>query len=71
MLLREILRRAEAEGLPVVLESTMTAVSFYERLSFRLAEGLEMLLPVKGSKQATELYQERCMVWTPKLTNGV
>jgi hypothetical protein len=47
----------------VVLESTMNAVSFYERLGFVIANELGLMLPAPGSEVPTELYEERCMVW--------
>lgn len=56
---------AAEDGKAVVLESTMSAVSFYERLGFEIAKSLDMMLPPRGSSDPTELYEERCMVWKP------
>lgn len=65
MLLREVQRRAAAEDVAVVLESTMEAVLFYERFGFRAERSLTMVLPRRGESKPTELYEERTMVWTP------
>jgi ribosomal protein S18 acetylase RimI-like enzyme len=54
---------AAKDGKAVVLESTMSAVSFYQRLGFQVAKSLHMMLPARGSNIPTELYEERCMVW--------
>ena len=58
-----------------MLESTMNAVSFYERLGFQDASGhgssIEMKLPARGRSEPTEVYEERCMVWRPSLAGGV
>lgn len=43
----------------------MNAVTFYERLGFKVQEKLEMTLPARGSSEPTELYEERTMVWAP------
>lgn len=43
----------------------MSAVSFYQRLDFKVAKSLDMMLPPRGSSDPTELYEERCMVWKP------
>jgi ribosomal protein S18 acetylase RimI-like enzyme len=62
-LLREVQRLAAANGMAVVLESTMTAVTFYQRLGFDIMRSFDMMLPPRGSNDPTELYEERCMVW--------
>ncbi|VUC34922.1 unnamed protein product [Clonostachys rosea] len=62
-LLRSVMSLAEAEGTAVVLESTMGAVAFYQKLGFEIRQGLDMMLPPRGSDVPTELYEERCMVW--------
>ncbi|CAG9992573.1 unnamed protein product [Clonostachys byssicola] len=62
-LLRSVMALAEAEGTAVVLESTMGAVAFYQKLGFEIMQGLDMMLPAIGSSEPTELYEERCMVW--------
>jgi ribosomal protein S18 acetylase RimI-like enzyme len=49
----------------VILESTMNAVSFYERLGFEVALKFDILLPPPGGHEWTELYEERSMVWRP------
>lgn len=63
MLLRKVQERASTEGLTVILESTMNAVTFYERLGFKVAQSLDMILPARGAESPTELYEERCMTW--------
>ncbi|KAH7312342.1 hypothetical protein B0I35DRAFT_53364 [Stachybotrys elegans] len=65
VLLRQVQSMARADGMPIVLESTMPAVSFYQKLGFEVRQGLDMMLPRRGSDEATELYEERCMVWRP------
>lgn len=64
-LLRRVQTEAAAEDAAVILEATMNAVSFYEKLGFKVQEKLEMTLPARGSSEPTELYEERTMVWTP------
>lgn len=64
-LLRQVQERAAADGMAVVLESTMNAVTFYQRLRFGIARELDMMLPERGSDEPTELYEEKCMVWRP------
>lgn len=54
---------AAADGMAVVLESTMGAVSFYEKLAFGVSKNLEMMLPPRGSDEPTERYEERFMIW--------
>ncbi|KAH7013452.1 hypothetical protein EDB80DRAFT_372576 [Ilyonectria destructans] len=63
-LLRSVLDKAAAAGVPVVLEATMNAVTFYERLGFEIRQELTMMLPPRGSNEPTEHYAERTMVWT-------
>lgn len=41
----------------------MNAVSFYQKLGFRVARSLDIKLPPPGSDNPTVLYEERCMVW--------
>jgi ribosomal protein S18 acetylase RimI-like enzyme len=55
---------ASKENAPVILEATMNAVSFYQKHGFQVREELNMLLPVRGSDEPTENYEERVMVWT-------
>ena len=62
-LLREVQRQAAACGSVVVLESTMSAVTFYERLGFQDSAHIEMKLPARGRTEPTEIYEEKCMVW--------
>ncbi|KAM5348723.1 hypothetical protein ACJ41O_008546 [Fusarium nematophilum] len=63
-----LLRRVQAAGseehVSVILEATMNAVSFYQRLGFEIREELDMMLPPRGSTEPTERYEERTMVWT-------
>lgn len=54
---------AAAENMPVILEATMNAVSFYRKLGYQIQEELEMILPARGSDDPTEHYEERIMVW--------
>lgn len=63
-MLRSVLDKAAAAGVPVVLEATMNAVTFYERLGFEIRQELTMMLPPRGSNEPTEHYAERTMVWT-------
>ncbi|RSM20003.1 hypothetical protein CDV31_001082 [Fusarium ambrosium] len=64
-LLRRVQAEAAAENAAVILEATMNAVTFYEKLGFKVQEKLEMTLPARGSSEPTELYEERTMVWAP------
>jgi GNAT superfamily N-acetyltransferase len=64
-LLWRVQELAAADSMSVVLESTMNAVSFYQRLGFAIEQGLDMMLPKRGSNEPTELYEEKCMVWRP------
>ncbi|KAI1065116.1 hypothetical protein LB507_000938 [Fusarium sp. FIESC RH6] len=63
-LLRRVQAQAAAENMPVILEATMNAVPFYEKLGYQIREELEMTLPARGSDKPTEHYEERIMVWT-------
>ncbi|EWG42150.1 hypothetical protein FVEG_04072 [Fusarium verticillioides 7600] len=63
-LLRRVQAVASKENAPVILEATMNAVSFYQKHGFQVREELNMLLPVRGSDEPTENYEERVMVWT-------
>ncbi|KAL7811452.1 acyl-CoA N-acyltransferase [Trichoderma aethiopicum] len=65
LLLKRVQDLAAAEGLPVVLEATMNAVGFYEKMGFEVRDELSMVLPRRGASEATEVYEERCMVWVP------
>ncbi|KAF5261180.1 hypothetical protein FOXYS1_8143 [Fusarium oxysporum] len=62
-LLRRVQAEASKENAPVILEATMNAVSFYQKLGFQIREGLNMVLPARGSDEPTEYYEERVMVW--------
>ncbi|KAI5467724.1 hypothetical protein BGZ63DRAFT_345941 [Mariannaea sp. PMI_226] len=64
-LLQTVQDRAGAEGFSVVLEATMNAVTFYQKLGFDIRLDLEMMLPPRGSSEPTEHYSERTMVWNP------
>ncbi|KAF4987691.1 hypothetical protein FGRMN_10217 [Fusarium graminum] len=64
VLLRRVQAEAAQENAPVILEATMNAVSYYQRLGFEIREELDMLLPARGSDEPTEYYEERVMVWT-------
>jgi ribosomal protein S18 acetylase RimI-like enzyme len=48
-----------------VLEATMNAVGFYEKMGFEVRDELSMVLPRRGADEPTEVYEERCMVWVP------
>lgn len=66
LLMREVMGKAAAEGLPVYLEATEEAVSMYRRLGFEEVDGFEMSIPPSlGSEKPYELYREWCMVWHP------
>ena len=62
-LLRRVQAEACKENAPVILEATMNAVSFYQKLGFQIREELNMVLPARGSDEPTEYYEERVMVW--------
>ncbi|KAK7421513.1 hypothetical protein QQZ08_009928 [Neonectria magnoliae] len=62
-LLREVQAKAAADRVPAILEATMNAVTFYERLGFDIRLELAMMLPPRGSSEPTEHYTERTMVW--------
>ncbi|KAL6866660.1 acyl-CoA N-acyltransferase [Trichoderma novae-zelandiae] len=70
VLLRKVQDLAAEEGLPVVLEATMNAVGFYEKMGFEVRDELSMMLPARGASEPTEIYEERCMVWVPGKGNG-
>ncbi|PTB64609.1 hypothetical protein BBK36DRAFT_1170299 [Trichoderma citrinoviride] len=61
LLLRKVQDLAAAEGLPVVLEATMNAIGFYEKMGFEVRDELSMMLPARGASEPTEFYEERCM----------
>ncbi|KAL7946518.1 hypothetical protein V8C42DRAFT_320886 [Trichoderma barbatum] len=65
LLLRKVQELAAADGLGLVLEATMNAVTFYQKMGFEIRDELSMMLPPRGSSEPTEFYEERCMVWTP------
>lgn len=62
-LLRDVQDQAAGQNMAIVLESTMDAVAFYEKLGFGISQSLEMMLPPRGSTEPTDLYEEKCMVW--------
>lgn len=66
MLLSKVQELAAAENLPIVLEATMNAVTFYQKLGFEVIDELSMMLPPRGSTEPTEFYEERCMIWVPQ-----
>ncbi|KAF4344925.1 gnat family protein acetyltransferase [Fusarium beomiforme] len=63
-LLGRVQAEASKENVPAILEATMNAVSFYQKLGFQIREELNMMLPARGSDEPTEYYEERVMVWT-------
>ncbi|KAL7794508.1 hypothetical protein V8C37DRAFT_375817 [Trichoderma ceciliae] len=65
LLLRRVQELAAADNLPIVLEATMNAVTFYQKMGFEIRDELSMMLPPRGSSEPTEFYEERCMVWIP------
>ncbi|KAK5987830.1 hypothetical protein PT974_11964 [Cladobotryum mycophilum] len=65
LLIRKVQELAAAEKLPVVIEATMNAVTFYEKHGFETKDELSLMLPPRGSDKPTVLYEERCMIWTP------
>ncbi|UKZ80965.1 hypothetical protein TrVFT333_008731 [Trichoderma virens FT-333] len=65
LLLRKVQDLAAADGLPLVLEATMNAVTFYQKMGFEIRDELSMMLPPRGSSEPTEFYEEKCMVWVP------
>ncbi|UKZ59661.1 uncharacterized protein TrAtP1_000962 [Trichoderma atroviride] len=65
LLMRKVQELAARDNLPIVLEATMNAVTFYQKMGFEIRDGLSMMLPLRGSSEPTEVYEERCMVWVP------
>lgn len=63
LLMSRVQELAAAENLPIVLEATMNAVTFYQKMGFEVRDELSMMLPLRGSSEPTEVYEERCMVW--------
>jgi hypothetical protein len=57
--------RARVDGMPVYLESTIVAVSMYERLGFEVVDRFGMRIPGSG-RGIEEVYEEVCMVWRPE-----
>jgi ribosomal protein S18 acetylase RimI-like enzyme len=62
-LMCEVQRAAALAGMPVVLESTVESVGFYERLGFEIRDEFSMMLPAPGASEPTEKYVEKSMVW--------
>lgn len=61
--MRAVAEAARADGLPVFLESTTDAVSFYEKLGFARVGGFRMTIPVgHGLDQDEGIYEEVCML---------
>ncbi|KAK4166403.1 acyl-CoA N-acyltransferase [Cladorrhinum sp. PSN259] len=63
MLSQAVLEMAQADGLPVYLESTNVAVKMYERLGFKRVDSFEMKIPSRGDSGEWEAYEEVCMIW--------
>ena len=71
LLMREIMAKAAAEGLPVYLEATEEAVGMYRKLGFEVVDGFKMPIPSSpGAAEPCELYREWCMVWHPQPASG-
>jgi GNAT superfamily N-acetyltransferase len=64
-LTRLVQEKADSDGLPVYLESTMNAVELYRGLGFVPLDGFRMAIPKRGSTLPSELYEEVCMLWLP------
>jgi hypothetical protein len=58
--------RSKKENLPIALESTLDAVSFYQRLGFQAEARISMPLEGIGKDGETILYEEECLVYRPK-----
>jgi ribosomal protein S18 acetylase RimI-like enzyme len=63
MLSQAVLEMAQADGLPVYLESTNVAVKMYEKLGFKRVDSFEMKIPSRGDAGELEAYEEVCMIW--------
>lgn len=50
--------------MPVYLESTLEAVTMYEKLGFKQIDEFEMTIP-KRDGSGTQTYREVCMLWRP------
>lgn len=59
------LDRSTSENVPIVLESTMNAVPFYEKLGFRSEAYISMPLYGIGEDGKQMLYEEVCLVFRP------
>ncbi|POR34406.1 Uncharacterized protein TPAR_05366 [Tolypocladium paradoxum] len=69
-LLRRVQELAAADGMAMMLEATMEGVPLYHKLGFETAQELHMMLPLRGSSEPSQPYEERCMVWTPPAGEG-
>lgn len=67
-LLKQVQDLAAADEKPIILEGTMNAVALYQRMGFVVMETLKMKLPVGGSSEPEEEFEERSMVW--RMGNG-
>jgi hypothetical protein len=66
MLTQAVLDLADADGLPVYLESTQDAVDMYKKFGFEAIDSFEMEIPAKaGSEMPSVVYREVCMVRNP------
>ena len=70
--MRQVMDEAAADGIPVLLESTMEAVSFYEKLGYETQERLKFMIPPPGNikEPPSELYAEEVMTWSPTSNEG-
>ncbi|KAM4063064.1 acetyltransferase (GNAT) domain-containing protein [Hirsutella rhossiliensis] len=64
-LLGRVQELAAADGMAIILESTMEGVPLYQKMGFRTERELNMTLPPGASTEPAQPYEERCMVWTP------
>lgn len=64
LLTQAVLDMADADGLPVYLESTEDAVPMYGRFGFAAIDAFEMEIPVRNGTEipSSRVYREVCMV---------
>lgn len=66
LLTRAVLGMADADRLPVYLESTENAVPMYEKFGFAAIDAFEMDIPDRrGADMPSMAYREVCMVRSP------
>ena len=64
------LDRCEAETCPAYVESTVEAVSFYEKLGFEVAGRISMNISEVTGNKCTGLYEEIACIYSPRSKAG-